>query len=86
MLTKIFNRSKITASSGTKRWKQYEKKGMEAEARNALMDAKTFYKNALDEIQKIAENDTRHERYFAFKISQMRFALDRVLMKMHDKA
>lgn len=85
MLAKLFTRSKTTESSGTKRWKQYEKKGIEAESRNALKDAMTFYKNALVEIQKVAEFDKRHERYFAFKISQIRFALDRVLTKIYEK-
>ncbi len=78
ILAKLFSRNKSTASKGAKMWKQYEKRGIEAESMNALPEAKNFYRTALEEIQKIADGDTRHARYFAFKISQIRFSLERV--------
>ena len=64
MLAKLFGRSRSQESKGTKLWKQYEKKGIEAEGRQALKDAVTFYQNALEEIQMIAEEDSRHKRDF----------------------
>jgi hypothetical protein len=78
MLAKLFGGRRNQESKSTKIWKKYEKRGIEAESRKALNDAVTFYQNALEEIQMIVEEDSRHERYFAFKISQIRFALERV--------
>lgn len=78
MLARLFGNSRASASRGIKPWKQLEKKGLEAESNNALNDARKFYATALEELNKLAEGDTRHERYFAFKISQIRFALERV--------
>jgi len=78
MLSKLFGRSRSQESIGAKAWKKYERKGKEAEAKNAWADAKKYYSTALEEIKQIAEDEGRHARYFAFKISQIRFALDRV--------
>lgn len=78
MLARLFGNSRASASRGIKPWKQLEKKGLEAESNNALNDAMKFYATALEELSKLAVGDTRHARYFAFKISQIRFALERV--------
>jgi len=86
MLAKLFGRSRSQESRGIKAWKQYEKKGIEAEAQNSLPDAKVYYSTALEEIQQMAEGEGRHARYFAFKISQIRFALDRVKTQLDSNS
>ena len=78
MLAKLFGRNNSLATKGAKLWKQFEKKGKEAENKQSLEAAREFYTNALTEIGKIMEVDNRRSRYFAFKISQIRFALERV--------
>ena len=83
MLAKLFGRNNSLATKGAKLWKQFEKKGKEAESKNRLTEAKQFYTNALEEIQKLQEVDNRRSRYFSFKISQIRFALERVESQLH---
>lgn len=84
MLTKLFGKSKGQGPKGSKLWKQLEKSGQAAESNNALDKAKEYYSNALKEIAKLAEKESRHERYFAFKISQIRFALERVESQLQN--
>jgi hypothetical protein len=84
MLVRLFGKNRASASRGIKPWKQLEKKGLEAESNNALNDARKFYATALEELSQLAEGDRRHERYFAFKISQIRFALERVKSQLQS--
>ena len=76
MFAKLFGRSSTPKSP--KIWKQLENKGKIAEGKNALQEPKSFYAEAIEEINKVAEDEGRHARYFAFKISQIRFSLERV--------